>query len=120
MIGVTMSPGYQVDRRVSIQLNALDQEEQQAILDIIQDRAHFLAITADRRKVRRISKKNPFYALELPAGLLLIYSQVGDEIVVMDLMHEKVLAFLQAPETDKPNGSRTRRARTARGVGKAK
>jgi hypothetical protein len=114
------SPGYQVDLRVSIQLDALDQDEQRAILDVIQDRAHFLATTADRRKVRRISKTKPLFALKLPRGLRLIYSQVGDEIIVMDLLHEKVLAFFRGEATDKPKRSGTRKARAVPGAGKAK
>jgi hypothetical protein len=120
MTGVKMSPGYQVELRVAIQLDALDQDKQRAILDIIQDQAHFLASTADRRKVRRISTTKPLFALELWSGLLLIYSQVGDEIVVMDLMHEKVLAFLRGEEADKPKRNGTRKARTAPGAEKAK
>jgi hypothetical protein len=112
-------PGFEVDLRVSIQLDALDPEMQRAICDIVQDRAHFLASTADRRKVRRISKTKPLFALKLPSGLRLIYSQVGDEIVVMDLLHEKVLAFLRGEGTDKPKKSGTRKARTAPGAGKA-
>jgi hypothetical protein len=85
------SPNYQVDGRVSIALDALDDEPRQAIAGIITDRVHFLASTADRRKVRRISKDHPFYSLRVPSGLRIIYSKVGDEIVVMDLMHQATL-----------------------------
>jgi hypothetical protein len=91
MTGVKMSPGYQVDGRVSIALDALDDQRKQAVGGVITDRAHFLASTADSRKVRRISKNQPFYSLEVPSGLRIIYSQVGDDIGVMDLMSQATL-----------------------------
>jgi hypothetical protein len=87
------SPGFRVDQRVSIALDALDDAEKQVIGEIVKDRTHFLASTADRRKVRRITADHPYYALRVPSGLRLIYSRVGDEIVVMDLMHEANIAY---------------------------
>jgi hypothetical protein len=106
------SPGYQVDQRVSIALDALDDAEKQAIGDILKDRAHFLASTADPRKVRRITEDHPLYALSVPAGLRLIYSRVGDEIVVMDLMHKANLAHERKShaETERSETTKARRA----------
>ena len=66
MAVIQKSPGYQVDRRVSIALDALDDDEKQAIGDILNDRAHFIASTADTRKVRRISKDHPLYCPQRP------------------------------------------------------
>jgi hypothetical protein len=114
------TPGYRVDQRVSIALDALDEDEQRAIRRIIKDRAHFLASAADRRKVRRISKTHPFYALSVPSGLRLIFSKVGDEVVVMDLMHEAVLAGYGPRRGASAKGSGTRRVRAASRGGKAK
>jgi ribosomal protein L32 len=100
--------GYKVDQRVYMALNALDPEEQRVIRDILEDRAHFLASTADRQKVRRISKNEPLYALRVPSDLRIIYSQVGDEIVVMDLMHRAVLAEYGPRSTAEAEGRGTR------------
>jgi hypothetical protein len=91
MAVVKNSPGYQVDGRVSIALDALDDKQKQAVGGVISDRAQFLASTADSRKVRRISKDQPLYTLKVPSGLRIIYSKVGDEIVVMDLMRQATL-----------------------------
>ena len=114
------SPGYKVDRRVSIALDALDPEEQETITAIIKDRAHFLANTADRRKVRRISQKEPFYALTIPYELRIIDSQVGDDIVVMDLMHRLNLAENGPRQPAKATRKDTRTVHTASRAVKAK
>ena len=84
-------PGYKVDGRVSIAMDALDDPERRAVGDIITDRSRFLASTSDGSRVRRLSKDRPFYALKVPSGLRIIYSQAGDEIVVMDLMRQATL-----------------------------
>ena len=91
MAVVKNSPGYQVDGRVSIALDALDDKQKRAVGGVISDRAQFLASTADSRKVRRISKDQPLYTIKVPSGLRIIYSKVGDEIVVMDLMRQATL-----------------------------
>src|SRR5271157_652014 len=92
MAVVKNSPGYQVDGRVSIALDALDDKQKRAVGGVISDRAQFLASTADSRKVRRISKDQPLYTIKVPSGLRIIYSKVGDEIVVMDLMRQATLS----------------------------
>jgi hypothetical protein len=91
MAVVKKSPGYQVDGRVSIALDALDDKQKRAVGGVITDRARFLESTSDSRKVRRISREQPLYSLKVPSGLRIIYSQVGDEIVVMDLMRQATL-----------------------------
>jgi len=85
------SPGLQIDRRVAIALDALDDKEKRAVGGVLTDRAHFIASTADSRKVRRISKDDSLYALNIPSGLRIIYAKVGDDIVVMDLMRQATL-----------------------------
>ncbi len=47
------SPGYKIDGRVSIALNALDDKQKQAVTGVLTDRARFVASTADRRKVSK-------------------------------------------------------------------
>ena len=107
MAVTTKSPGYRVDGRVSIALDALDDKQKQAVGGVITDRAHFLASTADSRNVRRISKDEPLYVLRVPSGLRIVFSKIGDEIVVMDLMR-KVTLDRYGPKSSKTrtNGSK--------------
>jgi len=114
------SPGYQIDGRVAIALDALDEKQKETVRGVLTDRAHFIASTADGRKVRRISKDEPFYALSIPSGLRIIFSKVGDDIVVMDLMRQATLDRYGQQKSDKRNGSGTKNARTAPRVQKAK
>ena len=79
-------PGYSVDGRVSIALDALDDQQKRVVGGVIANRAQFLASVSDHRKVRKISKQKPLYSLKVPSGLRIIFSRVGDEIVVMHLM----------------------------------
>ena len=72
-----------------------------------------MASTADRRKVRKISKDDPLYALSIPSGLRIIYSRVGDDIVVMDLMHKANLVDVGTAEGRQGEGSGTKTARAA-------
>jgi hypothetical protein len=113
MADITKSPDYQIDGRVSIALDALDDEEKRAVESAITDRDHFIAITAESRKVRRISKDDPFYALRVPSGLRIIYSKVGDDIVIMALMHQATLDTFGQRKGSKAKKSRTRTARAS-------
>jgi hypothetical protein len=108
------SPDYQVDGRVSIAMDALDDRERLAVAQVINDRDNFLASTADRRKVRKISKTEPIYALNGPDGLRIIYSKVGDRILVLDLMHQLTLdRYARAePSKAKKNGTTKVRSQT--------
>jgi hypothetical protein len=105
------SPGYSVDGRVAIGLDVLDDDEKQAVLGIIADRERFLASTANSTNVRKISTKRPVYALKGPAGLLIIYSRVGDEIVVIDLMRQETLDRY-GPKIAKAKGTRSPKPRS--------
>jgi hypothetical protein len=89
-------------------------------MPLVKDRAHFLANTADRRKVRKISEKEPFYALTILYDLRMIYSQVGDDIVVMDLMHSTVLAEYGPRRPARATGNDTQTVRTASRAKKAR
>ncbi len=111
------SPRYQIDRRVSIALDALDDTQKRAVGGVLIDRAQFLASTADSRKVRRISKTSPLYALSIPSGLRIIYSRVGDDIVVMDLMRQATLDRFGQQKTAK---AKLRGTKTTRIVSEAK
>ena len=106
------TPGYQVDGRVTIALDALDDTQKQAVGEVITDRAHFLASTADTKKVRRISRDRPLYTLKVPSGLRIVYSQVGDDIVVMDLMRQATLDRYGS-KISKPKTSETKKNRSA-------
>ena len=85
------SPGYQIDGRVSIAMDALNEQQKRAVDRVIADREHFVASTRDGRKVRKISRTRPLYALSVPTGLRIIFSKVGNDIVVMDLMWQAML-----------------------------
>jgi hypothetical protein len=113
------TPGYQIDGRVSIALDALDDKQKQAVGGVITDRDHFLASMADSKKVRRISKDQCLYTLKVPSGLRIIYSKVGDEIIVMDLMRQTTLDRY-GPKTSKPRTGGTKKARTVSHSKKAK
>jgi hypothetical protein len=114
---VKKSPGFKVDGRVSIALDALDDKQKLAVGAIITDRAHFLKSTSESGKVQRISKESPLYSLKVPPGLRIIYSQVGDEIVVMDLMRQATLDRF-GRKGSKAKRSRTKEVRTAPAVKK--
>jgi hypothetical protein len=114
------SPGYRIDGRVSIALDALDDKQKQAVTGVLADRARFIASTADSRKVRKISKDDPLYALSIPSGLRIIYSRVGDDIVVMDLMHKANLDGSGQRRAVKAKASGTKKARAASHATKAK
>ncbi len=99
------SAGYQIDGRVSIALDALNDKQKQDVTRVIADRDNFIASAANRRRVRKISKDNPVYALSVPSGLRIIFSKVGEDIVVMDLMRQAVLDQFGARQAGKPKGS---------------
>jgi hypothetical protein len=106
------SPGFQIDGRVSIALDALDDQQKQAVSGVISDRDHFLASVANSRRVRRISKDQSLYTLNVPSGLRIIYSKVGDDIVIMDLMMQATLDFFGQKKTKaKPVGTGTKKVR---------
>lgn len=114
------SPGYRVDGRVAIALDALDDEQKREVTGVLADRARFIASTADRRKVRKISKGDPLFALSIPFGLRIIYSRVGDDIVVMDLMHKANLGGPGPRKAVKAKASGGKSARTVPHAAKAK
>jgi hypothetical protein len=114
------SPGFQIDGRVSIALDALDDKQKSAVGGVLTDRAHFVASTSDSRKVRRISKIHPYYALSVPSGLRVIYSKVGDDIVVMDLMRQATLDTLGQRKAAKPKRNGAKKAGTLSHATKAK
>ncbi len=113
------TPGYQVDGRVSIALDALDDKQKQVVGGVITDRDHFLASTADTKKVRRISRDGPLYTLKVPSGLRIVYSKVGDEIVVMDLMRQATLDRY-GRKTAKPKSGGSKKVRPVSHSKKAK
>ncbi len=51
MAGTKKSAGYRIDGRVSIALDALNDKQKQDVGEVITDREHFIARTADSRSV---------------------------------------------------------------------
>lgn len=113
------APVYHVDGRVSIALNALDDKQKEAVANVITNRVRFLASTADRRKVRRISKEESLYALQIPRGLRVIFSQVAGDIVIMDLMRQATLDQF-GPKASRAGRGATKRRRAMPDSTKAK
>jgi hypothetical protein len=114
------SPGFEVDGRVSIALDALDDAQKQALGGVLSDRDHFIASTASGRNVTTISKNNQFYALRAPGGLRIIYSKVGDDIVVMDVMRQATLDRYGSRKTAKAKVNGAKKVRSSSHVKKAK
>jgi len=114
------SPGFEIDDRVSIALDALDDKQKQALGGVLSDRDHFLASTASGRNVKKISKNNEFYALKAPDGLRIIYTHVGDNIVVIDVMRQETLDLYGRRKVTKAKGNGTKKVRTTAHVKKAK
>jgi hypothetical protein len=110
---IKKSPGYQIDGRVSIALDALDDNQKRVVESALIDRAHFVSRIADTSKVRRITTDDPLYALSIPSGLRIIYSQVGDDIVVMDLMRKATLDWYWQGETTKGKRNGAKNAKPA-------
>jgi len=72
-------------------MEALNEKQKEAVVSVLADRDHFVTSTANKGKVRKISRDNPFYALSVRSGLRIIYSRVGENIIVMDLMRQATL-----------------------------
>ena len=91
MRSINISPGYKVEHRVTIALDSLNAAEQKTLRGIIADRTNFLKRINSASRVRKISNDRPLFSVKAPGRLNFIYSQSGDEIVVMDVMHETTL-----------------------------
>ncbi len=78
--------GFQVDERVWIALDALDDSEKRAVEGILLDQSHFAAAMADRSKVKRISRTRLVFALDVTPLLYVIYKVSVERIEVLDLM----------------------------------
>lgn len=90
-VKTSTDPGYKVDGRVSIAMDALEPAQKEAVGEILGDRSRFLASASDPGRVRRLSTTEPIYALKGPSGLRIIYSREGDTIEVIDLIHQLTL-----------------------------
>ena len=85
------SPGFRIDGRVSIALDALSEKQKEIVSGLLSDRERFVAGTAERHKNRKVSESDPIYALCATTGLNIIYSLSGDDIEVLDLMGDATL-----------------------------
>lgn len=92
MAVIAKVPSYRVDSRVTIAMDALDEKQRKAVCGVISDPAHFLNCMADSKRVQKISKDDQIFTLKIPSGLRIVYSRVGDEIVVLDLMRQATLS----------------------------
>lgn len=92
MAVIDKAPSYRVDGRVSIAMDALDEKQKKAVCGVISDPAHFLKSVSDSKRVQKLSKDKHIYTIKVPSGLRIVYSRVGDEIVVLDLMRQATLS----------------------------
>jgi hypothetical protein len=105
IMAITKKPAqtYNVDQRVSIGMDALDETQKRAVGEVIVDRDHFLAHASDPQKVETISKRGSVYSLSVPAGLKIIYKMSGEGIEVLDLMGKEILGKYGAKKQVAPN-----------------
>ncbi len=85
------APGFKVDGRISIALDALSAKQKEIVGGLLSDRERFVEGTAERRKIRKVSESDPIYALSASAGLNIIYRLSGADIEVLDLMGDATL-----------------------------
>ena len=104
-MAITKKPAqtYNVDQRVSIGMDALDNIQKRAVGEVIVDRDHFLAHASDPQKVETISKRGSVYSLSVPIGLKIIYKMSGEGIEVLDLMGKEILSKYGAKKQVAPN-----------------
>ncbi len=93
MATIDQSPEFRVERRVRIGLDALDDWEKEVIGPLIGDRERFLAAQADPGRVEKISDEQSLYTLSLPSDLRLVFSKIGETIVIVDLMNKEFLDY---------------------------
>ena len=89
---IDKAKGYEVDSRVTIALDALDEGQKRIINRVLSDKAHFVRSTNGSGRVQRLSPQEPLYALRGPDNLRIIYTKNDDGIVVMDLMQKQTLS----------------------------
>jgi hypothetical protein len=97
--------GFHIQKRVFIGFDVLTEEEKQTVGDVLRDRDHFVASTADLSKVRKLSKSEPVYALSILSWLNIIYKVSGEEIEVLDLMSDAILRRY-GPKMKKPKATK--------------
>jgi hypothetical protein len=101
--------GFEIDRRVTIAMDALT-PSQKVVLDLIlHDKENFVKYASVPGRAHRLSANEPVYKMEVgSAGLQLIYSMIGDDIDVLDIMHKKTMNRFGPKPKRKVGSSKTR------------
>ncbi len=112
LVTLKSSDAFQIDDRVAIAIDALDEQQKAAVGELLSDREHFLTHTSQRHRVRKISKSQPVYAVNILRGLDLIYEVAGDAIHVLDLMSTATLERFGAKEKSHKSKSPKKQGRS--------
>jgi hypothetical protein len=84
--------GFEIDRRVAIAMDALTPKQQEGLGQVLRDKAHFIQYASVPGRTQRLLAKEPVYKMKVgSSGLRLIYSVVGDDIAVLDVMHKTTM-----------------------------
>lgn len=108
---MTPKKDFLIDRRVDIALDALTPRQKKALEPLLSSRESFVAHTSDRLDwSRRLSSGMRIYRTNARQGLMVFYSKVGDEIVILDVTRKAALDSLvrkkrsKAPSMTKTSG----------------
>lgn len=96
--------GFEIDRRVAIAIDALTPKQKEGLGQVLCDKEHFIKYASVPGRTQRLSAKEPVYEMRVgSSGLRLIYSKVGDNIDVLDVMHKKTMDRFGPKKKRKPD-----------------
>lgn len=96
---------FQVDPRVTIALDAMTPSQKGALQPVLRDKEEFIAQAS--RTGRKVSAKKPLYRMTAGQDLRVYYSQVGGNIVVLDVLRKTTMDRLA------PKKKSTKKAKAA-------
>lgn len=85
---MTATKDFQVDHRVRIALDAMDQKDKIAVQQVIGDKEVFVAHEQQKGAIRKLPNSQGLFVMNAGPGLRVVYSKHGDQIVVQDLMRK--------------------------------
>jgi hypothetical protein len=84
--------GFQIDPRVAIAMDALPSTQKISLKRVLHDKDRFIAYASVPGRTQKISATRPLYKMKVgSSGLRVIFSQVDDAVLVMDVMHKKTM-----------------------------
>lgn len=89
--------GLEVDRRVGIALSVLPSAQKLAVQRVIRTPQSFAAFAAQPGRVRQMATSGqPLYMMRISPSLRLIYTTVGDTVLVLDVVERATLNHFAA------------------------